>query len=188
MSIVPILIRPHLVPFFFKESEGREASYGNKKVKAVLFSSTVSTVGRIIRLLMVKSGNPLNVNNFNLFLSISDDGNGKTYKGQFYKHESGRNSFLQLPKEANDDINDLLEDIFRMSFASYMNGCVENNGEAVVVTAIDRFIDKYDLLEFGFCNDTLRRLYYREKKNNKIVSRFQTKKSVKIMNYATASA
>ena len=64
-----------------------------------------------------------------------------------------------------------------------MNGCVENNGDAVVVSAIDRFIDKYDLLEFGFSNDTLRRLYYREKKNSKIISRFQTKKSPRVMNY-----
>lgn len=183
MSIVPIIIRNHLVPFFFKESDGKEASYGNRKVKAVLFSPTVSSVGRVIRLLMVKSGKPLNIDNFNLYLTISDDGNGKRYSGQFYKHESGRNSFLMLPKEANDDINDLLEDIFRLSFISYMNGCIENNDDAVVTQAIDKFIDKYELLEFGFSNDTLRRLYYREKKNCKIVSRFQTKKSQKIMNY-----
>jgi hypothetical protein len=183
MSIVPIIIRDHLVPFFFKESDGKEASYGNRKVKAVLFSPTVSSVGRVIRLLMVKSGKPLNIDNFNLYLTISDDGNGKRYSGQFYKHESGRNSFLMLPKEANDDINDLLEDIFRLSFISYMNGCIENNEDAVITQAIDKFIDKYELLEFGFSNDTLRRLYYREKKNCKIVSRFQTKKSQKIMNY-----
>lgn len=183
MSIVPIIIRDHLVPFFFKESDGKEASYGNKRVKAVLFSPTVSSVGRVIRLLMVKSGKPLNIDKFNLYLTISDEGNGKRYSGQFYKHESGRNSFLMLPKEANDDINDLLEDIFRLSFISYMNGCVENNDDSVITKAIDKFIDKYDLLEFGFSNDTLRRLYYREKKNCKIVSRFQTKKSPKIMNY-----
>lgn len=186
MSVVPIKIREHLVPFFFKESDGKEVTYGNKRVKAVLYSPMVSTVGRIIRLLMVKAERHLNVDNFNLFLTISDNGNGKKYEGQFYKHESGRNSFLMLPKEANDDINDLLEDMFRMSFISYMNGCVENNGEAVVTSAIDKFIDKYELLEFGFSNDTLRRLYYREKKNCKIIARFQTKKSPKIMNYTTA--
>jgi hypothetical protein len=183
MSVVPILIRPHLVPFFFKESEGEEFLYGNKKGKSVLFSPMVSTVGRIIRLLMIKSGKPQKIDNFNLFLCISDTGAGKKYQGQFYKHENGRNSFLMLPKDANDDINDLLEDMFRMSFVSYMNGCIENNGEAVVVGAIDKFIDKYDLLEFGFSNDTLRRLYYREKKNSKIIARFQTKKSPKMMNY-----
>lgn len=183
MSLVPIIIRNHLVPFFFKESEGKEAAYGNKRVKGVLFSPTVSSVGRVIRLLMVKSGKPMKVDNFNLYLTVSDDANTKRYSGQFYKQESGRNSFLMLPKEANDDINDLLEDIFRLSFISYMNGCIENNDEAVITQAIDKFIDKYELLEFGFSNDTLRRLYYREKKNNKIVARFQTKKSPKIMNY-----
>lgn len=186
MSIVPIVIREHLVPFFFQESDGEEAGYGNRKVKSVLFSPKVSTVGRIIRLLMIKAGRPLNVDNFNLFLTISDDGNGKKYLGQFYKHENGRNSFLMLPKDANDDINDLLEDLFRMSFVSYMNGCVENNGDACVVLAIDKFIDKYDLLEFGFSNDTLRRLYYREKKKGKIAARFQAKKSTTTMNFVQA--
>lgn len=185
MSIVPILIRPHLVPFFFKESEGKEYVYGNRKVKTVLFSSTISTVGRIIRLLMVKSGRPLNVDNFNLCLTISDTSAGKKYQGQFYKHENGSNSFLMLPKDANDDINDLLEDMFRMSFISYINGCIENNDEGIVIAAIDRFIDKYDLLEFGYSNDTLRQFYYREKKKGRILARFQIKKSSKMMNYIT---
>lgn len=182
MSIVPIIIRDHLVPFFFKESEGEEFNYGGKRGKSVLFSPMVSTVGRIIRLLMIKSGKPLNIDNFNLYLSISDTGAGKKYLGQFYKHESGRNSFLMLPEEANNDINDLLDDMFRMSFISYMNGCVENNTDAVVTTAIDKFIEKYDLEEFGFSNMTLRQLYYREKRNDQILERFQSKKSPKRIN------
>ena len=182
-SIVPIIIRSHLVPFFFKECEGKEQAYSNKRVKAVLFSPMVSTVGRIIRLLMVKSGRPLQIENFNLFLTVADEGDKKRYYGQFYKYESGRNSYLMLPKEANEDINDLLEDIFRMSFVSYMNGCIDNNEEAVVVFAIDKWIDKYDLLEFGFSNDTLRQLYYREKKNGKMLARFQKKKSSSVLNY-----
>lgn len=183
MQNVPILIRPHLVPFFFKESQGKEYAYLNKKVKTVLFSPSISTVGRIIRLLMVKSGRPVNIDNFNLCLTVSDNAGSKKYSGQFYKNESGTNSFLMLPKEANDDINDLLEDMFRMSFISYINGCVENNDEAVIRAAINKFIDKYDLLEFDFSNDTLRQLYYREKKNNKILARFQTKQSNNILNF-----
>lgn len=181
-SVVPILIRPHLVPFFFKESEGEEFNYNGKRGKSVLFSPMVSTVGRIIRLLMIKSGKPLKIDNFNLYLSISDTGNGKKYQGQFYKHESGRNSFLMLPKEASEDINDLLEDIFRMAFISYVNGCIENNKDAMVRQAIDTFIEKYELEETGFSNDTLRRLYYREKKNNKIIARFQCAKSRNMIN------
>lgn len=182
-SIVPILIRQHLIPFVFKECEGEEFNYGGKRGKAVLFSPMLSSVGCIVRRLMEKSGKPLKVENFNLYLSIQDTVSGKKYQGQIYKYESGRNSFLMLPEEANKEINDLLEGMFRMAFVSYINGCVENSSEAVVTKAIDKWIDKYDLLEFGYTNDTLRRLYYREKDKGKILARFQTAKSPKVLNY-----
>jgi hypothetical protein len=185
MQTVPVTIRPHLVPFFFKASEGKEAAYANKKVKAVLFSSTASTVGIIMRLLMIKADKPLAVKDFNLFITVSDFGDQKKYTGEFYRHVNGKNHFLYLPAEANNVINNLLEDIFRMAFYSYVSGAIEHNEEAMVVRAIDAFIDKYDLLEFGFSNDTLRRLYYREKKNNKIVARFQSGKHPNVMNYAS---
>jgi hypothetical protein len=46
-----------------------------------------------------------------------------------------------LPKEANDDINDLLRICLDVIY-SYINGCVENNDEAVIRAAINKFIDK----------------------------------------------
>ena len=180
MSVVPIKIKSHLVSFFFKESDGKESIYGNKRVKPVLFS-TVSSIGRIVRLLMIKADKPQIIDHFNLVLTISDSEKGKNYTGEFYKFVNGRNSWLMLPEEANNDINDLLEDIFKMAFVSYVTGCIENNNESGVISAIDCFINKYDLLEFGFSTETLRRLYYREKKNGKIVARFQNKKSPKTM-------
>jgi hypothetical protein len=181
MSLVPIQIRPHLVQFFFKESDGKEAFYCNKKHKSVMFSPTVSTVGRIIRLLMEKSGTPVKVSNFNLYLTISDTPDNK-YSGTFYKQIDGRNSFLKLPEQACEDINDLLDDMFRLTFISYMNGCVENTDDQTVVTAINKFIEKYDLLEFGYSTDTMRQLYYREKKKNRLTARFQIKKATHTLN------
>ena len=65
-------------------------------------------------------------------------------------------------------------------------------GIAILGVSVDsvashvKFIDKYDLLEFGFSNDTLRRLYYREKKKGKIAARFQAKKSTTTMNFVQA--
>ncbi|WP_026730194.1 hypothetical protein [Flavobacterium denitrificans] len=185
MQTVPVSIRPHLVPFFFKSSEGKEASYGNKKVKSVLYSSTASSVGRMMRLLMVKADKPLDVKSFNLFLTVSDCGGKKKYKGDFYRHVNGKNHFLYLPEDANNDINDLLEDIFRMAFFYYVLGSSENDDDEMVTRAINSFIDKYDLLEFGFSTDTLRRLYYREKKKDKPVSRFQALRHHTVLNYAS---
>jgi len=183
MSLVPININPHLVAFFFKEGDGKEAVYGNKKVKPVLFSAA-SSIARIVRLLMIKADKPQKIDHLNLVLTIADTDNGKKYTGEFYKYVNGRNSWLMLPPEANEDINDLLEDIFRMSFIAYVNGCADNNDEACIVFAINKFIDKYDLLEFGFSNDTMRKQFYREKKQNSITARFQKPQSPKRGNFS----
>jgi hypothetical protein len=181
VSVVPIVIRQHLVSFFFKESDGETARYGNRVVKSVLFSPDVSSVGRIFRLLLEKSNNFEKINNFNLYITIIDNVQTKSYQGQFYKHVNGANSILKLPEQASKDINDLLEDIFRMAFVSYVNGAMEHT-TMPIVQIIDKFIDKYDLLEVNFSNDTLRRMYYREKTKKALVSRYQMKKNKKGLN------
>ena len=37
MNTIPVMIRPQLIPFLFKEFEGNEASYMEKKIKSVRF-------------------------------------------------------------------------------------------------------------------------------------------------------
>lgn len=182
MAIVPITLRTHLIPFFFRESKGQEASYGKRRVKSVLLSPTVSSIGTAMRFLMEKSGYPLPIDNFNLFITVIDNLDKREYKGDFYKHINGANTFLKLPEEINNNINNLFEDIFRMAFTQYVNGCRDHYGEDSVTGAIDRFIDKYDLLEVGYCNDTLRRQFYRELEKDALVSRFQNKKNSKVLN------
>lgn len=178
MTVSPIAIRPHLVPFFFKESEGKDFIYLNNRVKTAVFTNC-SSVGKIIRLLMVKAGAPVtNVKRFNLYLTISES--TKKAEGTIYKYENGKNSFLVLPPEVNNDINDFLEDTFRMAFVSYVNGAIKNNPNSNVVAVIDNFIDEYEFLEMGYNNEMLRRLYYREK--NKVISRFQKNKSSSVLN------
>ena len=171
MTLAPIDIKPHLVSFFFQEGKGKELVFMKKKVKPLIFHKT-SSLSRLIRTIMEKSNQPFDVEHFNVFLEINET-SSKKYKGTIYKQVSGVNSFLKLPDEANRDINDLLDDMFRMALVSYVNGAVENsNGDAEKKAAINKFIDKYDLLEFGFSVSGLRRFYYREKDNPKL-GRFQ---------------
>lgn len=182
MSIVPVHIRPHLIPFFFQEFEGEEANYLNKKVSAVKIS-TASSWGRLIRMMMVKVNIPAKVDQYQLYLSVADNpAGGKTYEGTFYKFENGISSFLQLPPEVNKDINSLLEDIFRISFIFFVDGYLYE-GKKNIVKAINIFIDKYDLLEFNFCNEKLRQLYYREKAKGRRLHRFQDKPANRVTNY-----
>lgn len=174
MSVVPANIRPHLIPYFFKEFEGKEALYLGKKVHAVRISTT-SSLGHWMRLFMIKVDVPdRNTDHYNLFLTVEDTPSGnKKYEGNYYRYESGARSFLTLPTDVNKALNDLLEDIFRMAFVSFVDGYVNartdkkvnDNG---VVDAINIFIDKYDLLEVGLSTESMRQVYYRETKKPKL--------------------
>lgn len=176
MNLIPLKIRSHLVPFFFHESKGNEVAYLNKKVKTVVFSPTVSSMGKFIRLLLEKADKPIDCKHLNLYLEVADVGNKKEYQGSIYKMTKSGSCFLKLPEKVNEDINDIFEDMFRMAFVNYIDGCIESSHKSVVVTAIDRWITKYDLLEVGYSSDTLRRLYYREK-NKGCLSRFHIGKN-----------
>lgn len=179
MSIVPINIRPHLIPFFFKEFEVKEAVYLNLKVNAVKIS-TKSSLGKMIRMFMVKVDKPIRAEHYQLHLSVIDTPKGKVYEGSAYAYESGAKSFLRLQNDANIAINELLEDIFRTSFNFFVEGYMQGK-ESKLTDAINFFIEKYDLLEFGYCHETMRQLYYREKKKTKL-NRFQIRSANRVNN------
>jgi len=163
LNIAPIHIRPHLVPFFFKEFEGKEAAYLGKKVTAIKVAS-FSSLGHMMRLFTMqvpKEGK--STDHFNIYLSVEDTPDGKKYEGNYYRYHSGPDSFLDLPQDVHDAINDLMEDIFRMAFISFIDGYMIAP-KAVIIQGINTFIDKYDLLEVGFSTESMRTLYYREKK------------------------
>jgi hypothetical protein len=181
MSIVPVQIRPHLIPFFFQEFDGEEASYLNKKVTAVKIS-TKSSLGKMMRLFMMKVEKPTRVQHYQLYLSVADNPDGKEYEGSYFKYESGTNSFLELPADVNKEINNLLEDIFRISFIFFVDGYMQE-GKPNITQGINKFIDKYELLEFGFCNEKLRQLYYRERDKNRRLSRLQNRPANRVTNY-----
>ncbi|MBW3519523.1 hypothetical protein [Flavobacterium sp. NKUCC04_CG] len=167
---VPVHIRPHLVSFFFHEIQGKEIHYLNFRSKSfgLMFSSSLS---KIIRLLLVKTPVPIKLTELKILLTINESHNQKQYSGSVFQVVSGKYHFLELPEEATEVINDLFEDIFRIAFVYYVTGHTENSAFPHIIRAINSFIDKYELLEFGFSVESLRRLYYREIKKNTKLSR-----------------
>jgi hypothetical protein len=89
---------------------------------------------------------------------------------------------LMLSEESVNSINYLIEDMFRIAFVYYVDGGT-GSGKSKITTAIDCFIEKYDLLEVGFSNNNLRTLYYREKKKGCKLSRMQYHSSNRVMNF-----
>lgn len=131
---------------------------------------------------MIKVDTPEKPSDFyNIYLTVEDTPEGKKYDGNFYRYESGRQSFLKLPQEVNTAFNDLLEDIFRMGFFTYIEGYLQGENTRLN-EGIDTFIDKYDLLEHGFSRETLRQLYYRERKKARL-ERFLERSSNRTGNF-----
>src|SRR5690606_35407133 len=173
--LVPVHIKPYLVPFFFREMEGKEARYLNKKVKSVNISH-VSSLGSVVRMFLVRSELPSKFDKLSIFLQINETVK-KVYKGTLYKVSSGKTSFLKVPEEACKMLNDRLEDYFRISFIYYLEGYKKSNPKAKIRPAIESFMEEYELYEFGFTCDTLRTMYYRTQTKNRKLSRVQFKAS-----------
>lgn len=171
--LIPVQIRPYLIPFFFKELEGTEARYLNKKVKAVNITG-VSSLGSIIRLLLVRADLPQPIDKVSIFLHMQESLK-KEYRGTLFKVHSGKTNFLKVPEEVAKIINDLLEDYFRISFIYYLEGYKKANPNAKIRPGIEDFMEEYELYEFGFNVNMLRTLYYREKNKNTKLSRIQYK-------------
>lgn len=173
-QVIPVKIKPYLVPFFYKEFQGEEALFFGIRVKAVKVK-TDNSLGKIIRLMCVKADKPLrDKENFNIFLKINDQENNRF--GQIYRCHSGRNSFLMLPEEGVTLINDYLEDIFKTSFIHYIDA-YKTSSDNSVNNAIYEFMTKYELLDEGLDPESLRRNYYRWSKDEKRLSFFHQKKS-----------
>lgn len=173
MTHTPVQIRPHLVSFFFREMEGEEVHYLNTRAKSVrLYFS--SSINKLLRLLLSKTDYPVRLNSHYMLLTVSDK---KEYRGSIYKIEDEKRHFLSYPTEVNEDINNLLEDYFRIAFIFYVYGHVQNTKEHCITTAILRFMETYELEEFGFDYETLRRFYYREIKRTGLLTRITKKKT-----------
>jgi len=171
---VPVHIKPHLVAFFFREMEGEEINYLNYRAKSISLAFS-SSLNKFLRISLQKADVPVKLDNYRLLLSINSKNN---YKGSIYKLVDGEKYFLSLPAEVNDDINNLLEDIFRIAFVYYILGRAESGDKDCITPAIYSFIENYNLFECGFDVETLRRYYYREVEKDAVLSRLSKRRSI----------
>ena len=173
-SVLPIKIRPHLIPFFHEEFEAIDAKTLNKSVRACKISME-SSLGFLIRLSVEKTELPAETKKLCIFISVSDHEGQKKYTAKMYKHVSGKYSFLCVSPLAEKQVNDHLEDVFRVAFIYYMIGALEQAPDSKVKSIILRFMVKYELDNYGYVEGTLRSYYNREIKRGTKLRRVQTK-------------
>jgi hypothetical protein len=179
--VVPVKLRPHLIPFFYQEfKEEVAAHYLQHKVKACKLSAT-SSLGKIIRITLEKSKQPIKPQKYYVYFSIPTKISKCT--AQVYVTEKGKTSFLKVPEKVALHINEIFEDLFRYTFVTRINNVLKYAPDLKLDNLILDFMKEYDLEEFGFRLDSMRHLYHREKKKAFFLSRFQSQCSNRVYNY-----
>ena len=98
-----------------------------------------------------------------------------------YKVESGKNHFLYVPDHFNEKINNIFEDLFRIAFQYHTAGMLKANPNLLVQDAISSFMVEYEMDEYGFNIESVRRLLNRGAA--KKLSRLQSKVSNRVLNF-----
>lgn len=161
-ALVPVYIKPHLIPFLYQHFKSDDkACINGKKVKAVLINSHTS-FGATIRLLIRKSNTKARCDkNPSIFLSLQEYEDYRSYFGVIYKSADGRSSFLELPQEGVVFINNTLQEMMDNAMLYFIKGFHEKEGLQGLSVGIHLFIEKYNLFEFGYDVAAIRQKYYR---------------------------
>ena len=180
-SVVPILLRPHLILFFYKELKSEiDVKHLDKNVKVCKFHP-YSTIGRIIKL-AIKNANKESKAAFFYVYFYQNPEEKKQLTGVFYQKERFKESSITFPTDITSFLNDYLEDLFRYTFVQKIKNVKEYTPKFEIETLIKDFMVYYELDEFGFNINSLRKLYHNQKKQPAL-SRFQNKSSNRVKNF-----
>jgi len=157
---VPLQIRSHLIPFLYKEMEGSMTDYFTQKTLSIKICKH-SSIGKYLYSQLSEINKK---QEYTIELNLEKK-TITTYSGYIYKVANNEKEKIIIQDDKALQINSLLEDIFRIAFVYYIDGYKEHSNLKCIRLAIDKFIDKYQLLEVGLTNEGLRSMYYRNTKN-----------------------
>jgi len=161
-TLIPVHIKPHLVPFLFKKLKCVECTYEGRAVKAAKVGNN-NTLGRIVRLLLEKSQQKVNCDKTSqTFFLVQDYAKPVGLMKNVYKYEDGRSGFLFIPPAGEMLINEYLEEEFETASMYFIHARHQAEGEGSLDSAIVEFFEKYDLEEFNYNILRIRRAYYRK--------------------------
>lgn len=160
--LVPVYIKPYLVPFLYQHFKADEkAQINGKKVKSVIIDKRTN-FGKTIRLLVKKTHQKEDcVTTPTFFFSIQEKQEKDDYFGVIYNSQDGRSSYLEMPEEGVLFINERLEEKLLECMMFFIYGYHSKEGKKGLMKGIDIFLDKYNLYDHGYDVAAVRRKYYR---------------------------
>lgn len=178
-QLVNVQIRSHLIPFFYEEMEGTLASYNGQKVKMVRLLPSSSLANYIYTQINYEKKDQVKQDSFLFYLSIKTRAFNVLH-GTVYIDKKGVKSELLMPLDKVRDLNNILEDIFRMSLVSFVDGFFFAGSKKS--QGIRVFMEKYNMIEYGFEFSAIKKMYH-DQKRNKLIKRFQTRSTNQVTGY-----
>ena len=163
MSLIPFKLSEHIIHYFFRELEGTSKKYAGREVKTIPINPN-SFIGKFIISNLRKIDYPVkDISEFNMYVEIVNIRRKKyCTKQKLFKKENLNNSFVELPEEFMQDVDGMLDDLFRQNFYFFVLGYISGDDKKVL-RAIRLFMDQYELWNFNFNIEQFRRLFYRMK-------------------------
>lgn len=181
MLKVPVKIRTHLIPFFYKEfKEADDEAFVKINTKTCAIKKSSSTGKTITAILQNQEGISKNAN-FYIYFQLPKKITQKP-KAHIYQIKKGKEQLVMVPEKIAKDLNYYFEDLFRFAFVNTVQTAKKYAPNLKVQDIIIDFMTKYNLEEYGFRLDSLRTLYNREVKKEQLLLRFQKRCSNRVLN------
>ena len=161
-ALVPVTIKPHLIPFLFMELKPLVISRNNKQTVVAKVTNETS-LGIFLRLLMKKTYKKNECDESRtIFLRVRENARIPSDLKNTYSYPVGVFSYLYLPEEGQNFLNEHLEKKFNTAIMFYIHSWREKKGSQSIDEGILNFLDKYQLEEYNYTTSRIRREYYRK--------------------------
>jgi hypothetical protein len=178
---VPVKIKPHLIPFFYKEFKAAaDADYFKIKAKACKITID-SSIGKLFTAILQSE---IKAENFYIYFSVPEKINEKP-AAHIYQINKNKNELIKVTPKLAIDLNYLFEDLFRFAFVNTVFIAKKYAPHLQYQNIILDFMKEYNLEEYGFRLDSMRKLYNREIKESNSLKRFQTKSANRVLNFSS---
>lgn len=174
IQLFPIEVPAYLIPFIIKEMGGVSVLKQTDEFTRITIDPS-SIMGMFLRKRILPEKK---IKHYCLTVYSKRIGNYKAFSAEMMEFQSSAEFKVDLSFTELESFYKFLDSTFRMSFYFFVKGfCYGATCKAKIKEAITLFCEKYDLLEYGFNENQLRRIYlqyqkkggaYKFKKNERI--------------------
>lgn len=173
IQLYPIEVPGYLIPFIIKELGDAEVLSYTESFSRIIINPN-SSLGRFIRNGILPN---YKVKNYCLTIYTKKLGSKKAFSAELMEFHSSAEYRVDLSFDELDSFYKFLDSSFKSCFYFFVKGyCAGSSSPAKIKAAIWKFIEDYDLSEYGYDEKILRHYYYSFKKKGALHKHFNNER------------